>query len=117
MSSSALNQLWTLVFLPLPWPLLPFFSCLRFPLLHHWITSQAPLPTIPSSPVMLTWWMSRPFKVHSMIPPIPLLGALQLTLYIIDDGLGILALVHSIELLVQHLSPLAFSIHLLHLHL
>src|SRR5258708_26763697 len=51
--------------------LLPFFSCLRFPSSHHWITSQAPLPTIPSSPVTLTWWMSRPFKVHSTIPLYP----------------------------------------------
>src|SRR5258708_38673534 len=53
---------------PITLALLPFFSCLRFPSLHHWITSQAPLPMIPSSPVTLTWWMSRPFKVHSMIP-------------------------------------------------
>src|SRR5260370_17903876 len=56
---------------PLPWPLLPFFSCCRFPSSHHWITSQAPLPMIPSLPVTLTWWMSRPFKVHSTIPPYP----------------------------------------------
>src|SRR5258707_2476207 len=44
-------------------------------------------------------------------PPVPLLGALQPTLYVIEDGLGILALVHSMELLVQCLSHLALSIH------
>src|SRR5258708_39964818 len=44
-------------------------------------------------------------------PPVPLLGALQPTLYVIEDSLGILALVHGMELLAQHLSPLALSIH------
>src|SRR5258708_7611114 len=50
-------------------------------------------------------------------PPVPLLGALQPTLYVIEDSLGILTLIHGVALLVQCLSPLPLTIHCLQLTL